>query len=450
MANEIRVTYNTGATLYILVFNAAGQVWDQTNDGGAGSFEAYAAASIDNYDVILSEIATASGQYRGTFPPNIDTGAHGVVAYLQTGASPAITDARLGQTATMHWDTTANTEIDDSALHIHEAAIQAKTDNLPGDPADASVIAAAFAVTDGKVDAVQTTANTISGYTDILDDGTNGNAAIKAEVEGLAGAAMRGTDSAATAIALAATEVKIDTLQTTANTISGYADKIDDGTDGLTAIKAEVEGLAGAAMRGTDSAALASICTETRLGKLDATVSSRAAPSDITTSESNIRGVDSDTLKTLSDQGDLQGTLANQTTLLARIGTFTGTGVNTILGFLKSLASKIASTPSDVGGTFSAATDSLEAISEAVNTIGGTGAVTETYTCTDNITGLPIDGVTIWVTTDLAGANVIDSGSTNTAGQWSFKHDLPSGTPLYIWRQMAGYTFDDPDEELSS
>ena len=35
-----------------------------------------------------------------------------------------------------------------------------------------------------------------------------------------------------------------------------YVDKIDDATDGLTAIKAEVEGLAGAAMRGTDNAAL--------------------------------------------------------------------------------------------------------------------------------------------------------------------------------------------------
>lgn len=39
--------------------------------------------------------------------------------------------------------------------------------------------------------------------------------------------------------------------------IKTYTDKIDDATDGLTAIKAEVEGLAGAAMRGTNSALLA-------------------------------------------------------------------------------------------------------------------------------------------------------------------------------------------------
>lgn len=50
------------------------------------------------------------------------------------------------------------------------------------------------------------------------------------------------------------------------------------------------------------------------------------------------------------------------TTLLARIGAFTGSGVNTVLGMFKALLSKTASTPSDVGGTFSAATDSTEAI----------------------------------------------------------------------------------------
>lgn len=64
----------------------------------------------------------------------------------------------------------------------------------------------------------------------------------------------------------------------------------------------------------------------------------------------------------------LQGTLSTVATdvgtILARIGAFTGTGVNTILGFLKAAMSKAASTPSDVGGTFDATTDSLEAIKD--------------------------------------------------------------------------------------
>lgn len=55
-------------------------------------------------------------------------------------------------------------------------------------------------------------------------------------------------------------------------------------------------------------------------------------------------------------------TSANQTTILDKLGAFTGSGVNTVLGFFKALLSKTASTPSDVGGTFDPATDSVEAI----------------------------------------------------------------------------------------
>lgn len=53
----------------------------------------------------------------------------------------------------------------------------------------------------------------------------------------------------------------------------------------------------------------------------------------------------------------------NVSTVLNRIGAFAGSGVNTILGFLKALGSKASSlTPSDMGGTYDNTTDSLEAI----------------------------------------------------------------------------------------
>ena len=207
MANEIRATYDTGSTLYALVFDAAGQVWQLTTN----TFVAYAAANIDNYDIALSEIATASGQYRGTFDSDIAAGVYSVVLFEQAGGSPVVADdQRIGVPGKMIWDGSAEIDLDD---------------------------------------------------------------------------------------------------------IEAYVDKIDDGTDGLTAIKAEVEGLAGEAMRGTDSAAPASVCTENRLSKLDATVSSRSSHSaaDVTggttiaTAETNIRGADSDTLKTLSDQIDSAG-----------------------------------------------------------------------------------------------------------------------------------------------
>ncbi len=59
-------------------------------------------------------------------------------------------------------------------------------------------------------------------------------------------------------------------------------------------------------------------------------------------------------------------TSANQTTILNRLGAWTGSGVNTVLGFAKAVLSKVATLPSDVGGTGSPATDSLEALEEAL------------------------------------------------------------------------------------
>lgn len=53
----------------------------------------------------------------------------------------------------------------------------------------------------------------------------------------------------------------------------------------------------------------------------------------------------------------------NVTTLINRIGAFTGSGINTVLGFLKAIMSKASAlTPSDVGGTFDNTTDSIEAL----------------------------------------------------------------------------------------
>jgi hypothetical protein len=69
-------------------------------------------------------------------------------------------------------------------------------------------------------------------------------------------------------------------------------------------------------------------------------------------------------------------TAATQTTILDRLGAFTGSGVNTVLGFLKALGSKAATTPSDMGGTYSASTDATEAIRDAMQ--AGTGDASQT------------------------------------------------------------------------
>jgi hypothetical protein len=67
----------------------------------------------------------------------------------------------------------------------------------------------------------------------------------------------------------------------------------------------------------------------------------------------------------------------NVSTVLSRIGSFTGSGLNTILGFFRALANKTAAlTPSDLtsgGSTFDNTTDSLEAQQEHIGSPSQTG-----------------------------------------------------------------------------
>jgi len=81
------------------------------------------------------------------------------------------------------------------------------------------------------------------------------------------------------------------------------------------------------------------------------------------------------------------------------------------------------------------------------------GAVIEfTYTVTDG-GGLPIDGVYVEISTDIAGANVIWCGYTDAFGVArdvnGYLPRLDPGT-YYFWRQLAGYIFVDPDPEVVS
>jgi hypothetical protein len=80
-----------------------------------------------------------------------------------------------------------------------------------------------------------------------------------------------------------------------------------------------------------------------------------------------------------------------------------------------------------------------------------------TYTLTDITTGLPVPGASIWVTSDLAGLNVVWSGSTNAVGiALDSNNDLPclDGLPptvWHFWATKAGYVANSwPDLELVS
>lgn len=124
MANEIQATYDSSQTLYALIFDAAGQVWDLVGS----NWENYAAAQQDNYDIALSETATNSGQYRGTFPAGISAGLYSVVLFLQAGGTPASTDERIGDTGIMHWDGSAEITIADTGQTERKLGLTASYD----------------------------------------------------------------------------------------------------------------------------------------------------------------------------------------------------------------------------------------------------------------------------------------------------------------------------------
>jgi len=102
-------------------------------------------------------------------------------------------------------------------------------------------------------------------------------------------------------------------------------------------------------------------------------------------------------------------------------------------------ATKIARTGADG--------DTLETLSDQLDTSGaiaGAGAITFIYTLTSSVDGSPIADADIWVTSDLAGANVIASGKTDQYGKVTFY--LDAGT-VYIWRQKSSWDFTNPDTE---
>jgi len=76
-----------------------------------------------------------------------------------------------------------------------------------------------------------------------------------------------------------------------------------------------------------------------------------------------------------------------------------------------------------------------------------------TYTVTDVGTGLPIEGVQVWFSTDVGGINRVWYGVTDTFGVARDFHSLlPRLDPgtYAVFREKGGYLFADPDLEVVS
>lgn len=89
MANELYAHYNGSATLYAVIRRKSdGYVWNGT------TFETWADGSIATYDIALA--SKGGDLYAANAPTALPAGYYLIDAYVQEGATPAITDLRYG------------------------------------------------------------------------------------------------------------------------------------------------------------------------------------------------------------------------------------------------------------------------------------------------------------------------------------------------------------------
>lgn len=95
------------------------------------------------------------------------------------------------------------------------------------------------------------------------------------------------------------------------------------------------------------------------------------------------------------------------------------------------------------GGGYNNTTDTMEDIRDAISAVGGlSGAGAEEHEMTIDDGSNPIDGAEVWVSTDLAGTNVVAGTlTTDASGNVTFMLDAGS---YYAWVQKAGYNFSNP------
>lgn len=88
---------------------------------------------------------------------------------------------------------------------------------------------------------------------------------------------------------------------------------------------------------------------------------------------------------------------------------------------------------------------SFAAVIAAMPITAGSGTIAHTYTVTSSVDATPVAEVQVSVSTDVAGANIVAAGYTDSFGQIIFY--LDPGT-YYFWRSKDRWTFANPDTEV--
>lgn len=165
---------------------------------------------------------------------------------------------------------------------------------------------------------------------------------------------------------------------------------------------------------------------------------------------------------TAPDNTGIASILSGVNDLISTIGT-AGAGLTALPGMvwansvrtLSSFGSLVADIWSHVTRTLTsgggATAAEVWAYAERTLTAFVYGALIEfTYTLTDAVSGLPLVGVTVRISTDSAGSNTAWIGLTDALGVardgYGAKPRLAAGS-YYFWRSLSGYSFADPDVE---
>jgi hypothetical protein len=113
MANELHAHTTTGLTIYAVLLNSVGQIYNGT------TFVTINGANWTTYDIAMTE-ATA-GIYLANMP-SVTGGVYSYAAYQQAGANPAITDT-LKTTGSIQWDGSAELSFHDLMDVLDTASI---------------------------------------------------------------------------------------------------------------------------------------------------------------------------------------------------------------------------------------------------------------------------------------------------------------------------------------
>lgn len=329
MASEVSFRHSsTGKTLYFTIRSTARTMW---NTAGTPNFETLTVANWADYDTAMSESPASSYFYAGTFPAisgNMIAGWYLVDVYDRLAASPAISDTLLASMLG-YWDGASFRWWGVDALAANGTVL------TPRDLGASVLLSPGTGTGQVSLAAGAVTAGTVgdkSGYS--LGTAPPTASAITTAV----------WDALLTAILTDGSVGKLlkDNLNASVGSRSTYAGADTAGTTTL------LERILGTLAAGTHNAQTGDAFA--RLG----------APAGASVS---------------ADVAAVKGETAS---ILARLGAWTGTGINTILGAFRALCAKAAAlTPTDLSGstTYDNTTDSLEAIRDtAILAAGGDGS----------------------------------------------------------------------------